>query len=352
MSSRKNQSRSSGAKRAASEITPAPPPAAPEADLPPPPKRSKKEVPAHYFEDIPPWDKSKHRIYVWNVAEGLDQGDAEKVGNTMHSKKIRRMHFYNHTVPDRDLIPLSKGIMGHPSLEDVQFTNCRVGDGGAAAIAEALKHPRCRIYKLDLSNNRIGHKGFLALAEAAAANRSLTTLKLADNLHPKAVDPERPSGWVADFVSTLARSPSLRKVDLSDNTFSHDEAAELFTVWAAKGRARSLNISGVPRVLSDGSKALDAFMTLLATPEGCPRHIKLKYTGVSKKFWEGLPKAVEQNPRLYQIEIKERRRSDDEYPYGIPTEDAYKLARKISNDAFDRRGEDGKCLIITLSTNV
>lgn len=336
-------------KRPASAITPAPPGSAPGADLPPPPKRSKKEVRESYFGDIPPWDDSEHRIFNWNPVEALDLGEAETVGNTMHSKKIRRILFDDHPISDKDLVPMAKGMEGHPSLEDVRFRVCRIGDKGAAALAEVLKHPRCRIYKLDLDENRIGHQGFLALAKAAAANRSLWTLRLRNNLHGAA---KRPSNWVIDFASSLTRSPSLRKVFLGSNSFTDEEAQQLFITWANGASVRKLEVGSVPQMLSDGSKALDAFMALVATPDACPTHLKIKNTGVGKEFWEKLPKAVAANPRLHWIEIKEPRSSEGEYPYGIPTEEAYNIARNIERDVFKARGEEGKSLSVILDTTV
>lgn len=341
-------SQSSKEKRDAGEITPAPTDA-----QPPPPKRSKKEVEIDSFEEIPKWDKSGHRVYVWNDYDDKFSAEyAKSVGERLPDRRVRRIRLMDHYLTDEFVEHMAKGMAGHRELQELAFPVNHIGDKGAAAIAKLLEHPRCRIYKLDLEENRLKHRGFVALAKAAAANRSLWTLRLRNNLR---MSYERPKNWIIDFVSALTRSPSLRKVDLRNNSFTDWEAQQLFITWANGASVRKLDVSDVPGMFSDGSKALDAFMTLLATPDACPTHLKIKYTGVEKEFWAKLPKAVAANPRLRRLEIKEMRQSAGEYPYGIPTEEAYNIACKIEKERFAAETGDKSTytdLNITLWTEV
>ena len=63
------------------------------------------------------------------------------------------------------------GVSDVPILEKVDLSSCNVGDGGAGAMAMAIEcSPGC-LASLDLSNNKISDRGAIALAKAMKAGK-------------------------------------------------------------------------------------------------------------------------------------------------------------------------------------
>lgn len=72
------------------------------------------------------------------------------------------------------------------------------GESGAQEMAAALK--TCTLRELDLSSNRVGEKGFVAMAKALANNDELKTLRVSFIFCFKSCD------WLSCEVSMVLQS--------------------------------------------------------------------------------------------------------------------------------------------------
>eukprot|EP00741_Cyanophora_paradoxa_P022434 tig00021489_g21660.t1 len=100
---------------------------------------------------------------------------------------------------------------GNTSIRQLDVGSCGLGDAGAVALfnAIALARTTIRLEVLAMDSNGIGPQGFLAAGVALASNRSLVRLLLAGNRCDDA------GAW--QLSEALSRNTTLRDLDLSDN---------------------------------------------------------------------------------------------------------------------------------------
>lgn len=82
-----------------------------------------------------------------------------------HAKNLKFFRLHSSCLDDQKLIELLSNMGGNESLEVIDFSNCLIGDDGAAAISRFLRN-RPTLHSLNLSNNRIGEVGVATLAFA------------------------------------------------------------------------------------------------------------------------------------------------------------------------------------------
>jgi hypothetical protein len=86
----------------------------------------------------------------------------------------------NEAIGDEGVAGLARGLTTNRALKMLSLAACSIGPRGAAALGAALKSPLCVLEKIDLSGNAIGAEGLLALAEGAAASKTLQALVLSN----------------------------------------------------------------------------------------------------------------------------------------------------------------------------
>ena len=64
---------------------------------------------------------------------------------------------------------VERPILGTRHIRTLGLANTGMGDAGAAALAEALRHPECTVETVDVGGNAIGDAGARALRAAEAA---------------------------------------------------------------------------------------------------------------------------------------------------------------------------------------
>lgn len=86
---------------------------------------------------------------------------------------LQHLNISNNNIGNKGVNLVAAAIYGNPYLKTLDLRSCNIGDAGAETLAKVLinhKHP----FRINLSlNPGIGEKGWNALKEAVAANKSL-----------------------------------------------------------------------------------------------------------------------------------------------------------------------------------
>ena len=101
----------------------------------------------------------------------------KKVNRVMSVEEAKRL------IRDKDAagVPALCEALKNVTTTKLDLTRLRIGDEGAAALAEALK-VNCMLKELRLNENSIGAEGAAALAEALKVKCMLKELRLDENI--------------------------------------------------------------------------------------------------------------------------------------------------------------------------
>ncbi|CAK0833706.1 unnamed protein product [Prorocentrum cordatum] len=139
-----------------------------------------------------------------------------------------------------------------PSLQVLGLARNRVGDEGAAALAEALRAPGAlpSLQVLSLDENLVGDEGAAALAEALRAPGALPSLQVL-GLAKNRVEDEGAAA-LAEALRAPGALPSLQVLGLARNRVGDEGAAALRAAWAAgghpvRGEAEVPRLGAIPR---------------------------------------------------------------------------------------------------------
>ena len=114
---------------------------------------------------------------------------------------------------DADIIKLSSSLEGDSNVITLDLSQNRFGDKGAIAIATLLEHKNSKLSHLWLSANNIGCGGITKVAEAIAENVYLEELHLSRNhIH---------ADGAKAIATALAGNTMLKKLDVSHNAFHY-----------------------------------------------------------------------------------------------------------------------------------
>ncbi|CAK0906553.1 unnamed protein product, partial [Prorocentrum cordatum] len=132
-----------------------------------------------------------------------------------------------------------------PRLQRLYLSSNRVGDEGAAALAEALRAPGAlpRLQRLYLFDNRVGDEGAAALAEALRAPGALPSLQ-ALGLDGNRVGDEGAAA-LAEALRAPGALPSLQALGLDGNRAGDEGAAALAEALRAPGALPRLQVLGL-----------------------------------------------------------------------------------------------------------
>ncbi|CAK0861047.1 unnamed protein product [Prorocentrum cordatum] len=145
-----------------------------------------------------------------------------------------------------------------PSLQALGFGSNRVGDEGAAALAEALRAPGAlpSLQQLGLGGNRVGGEGAAAWRRPSGPHGALPSLQ-ALHLSGNRVGGEGAAA-LAEALRAPGALPSLQALHLSGNLVGDEGAAALAEALRAPGALPSLQALGLGsnRVGDEGGAAL------------------------------------------------------------------------------------------------
>ena len=89
--------------------------------------------------------------------------------------------YYNSFISPEDIVTMSPGIENNPNIIQVYLSQCKIGDDGATALANAL-FKNINITQINLDENNIGEAGAKAISEKLLGKASLKKLILSHNV--------------------------------------------------------------------------------------------------------------------------------------------------------------------------
>lgn len=174
-------------------------------------------------------------------------------------------------------------------LEELRFASNRIGDTGAAALAEAILSLR-QLRHLDLRNNSIGDAGAAAIA-TTLARVSLNELYVQDNHISDA--------GTAAIAAVLPLTTWMRTLRLSGNRIGNEGAC---AIAAALPRAPHIIVLGLAsnRVGDAGGEALAR-----ALPSSKVAHLSLAYNpALTDRTARALAIGVPSSPELITLDLE------------------------------------------------
>ena len=150
---------------------------------------------------------------VLNCNDITDQG-ARALGSLLEgsTSSLRRLSLRDNPIGDGGASALAAALRTNPHMTALSLPFCGVSDEGAAALAGALRSPTCALVELHLNGNQISDVGAKQLAAALLANAnasSLTALSLDKNHITDA--------GAAALAGAVERGRTLRMLTLNGN---------------------------------------------------------------------------------------------------------------------------------------
>jgi len=152
------------------------------------------------------------RLHIESIA--LNNGGAKVVAITLRRcTNLREIRLCGCDMTNEQLLPMVEAMRGC-SLEVLDLSGNRIGDGGCRALATLLEDPNCNLQHLDVTNNEISVAGAIAIANSLANNTTLKRLVLVDRLYTlhKRV--------VKSFTRLLCNTPSINATFCSNHTLA------------------------------------------------------------------------------------------------------------------------------------
>jgi hypothetical protein len=153
---------------------------------------------------------------------------------------------------DADVVLVCYDIkMNH--VMGLNLASCRITDVGAKMLGTAIANPLCIINLLDLSGNRIGDPGAIALATGLKTNTSIVQLALASNIGRAIGDASAEA-----FAEMLKanKSSELKALHLEETRFTVTGARKLMQAANDNSMLEELHIDGCARRASIAGRAL------------------------------------------------------------------------------------------------
>lgn len=121
-------------------------------------------------------------------------------------------------------------------LKVLDFSDGKLTPGGIFKVAELLKHPKCTVEELDLSNQDVQAEGARALVLGIHACPSLSTLRM----HTSNLRSSGAKVFVDYLFQDEEKSHRLKKLDLQNNFISYSQCHKL---WA-KAEGIDIDLQG------------------------------------------------------------------------------------------------------------
>ncbi|CAK0867739.1 unnamed protein product [Prorocentrum cordatum] len=187
--------------------------------------------------------------------------------------QLRELDLGSNRVGDEGAARLAEVLRAPGAQPQLQYLNLGrncVGDEGAARLAEALRAPGAlpQLRRLDLGANRVGDEGAARLAEALRAPGALPQLRELGLTGNRVGD--EGAARLAEALRALGALPQLQYLNLGRNRVGDEGAARLAEALRAPGalpQLRELNLGANP-LGGPGRAALRAAWAEAERPEG------------------------------------------------------------------------------------
>ncbi|XP_039531077.1 NACHT, LRR and PYD domains-containing protein 12-like isoform X2 [Pimephales promelas] len=261
-------------------------------------------------------------------------------------------------ISDGGCADLSSALRSNPSLlRELDLSENNITDSEMKQLSDLLKHPQCKLEKLELRSCGISDRGCAVLSSALRLNPSLRELDLSGNnineLGVKIVsdllaDPQCKleklglrsyhisDGGCAVLSSALRSNPSLRELDLSESTFQYSGVMQISDLlkhpqckleklglrsccvwdgaWAYLTKALRSTLSLRALDLSENSitdSGVKQISALLADRQGKLEKLGLRSCGISDGGCADLSSALRSNPsHLRELDLSENNITD------------------------------------------
>ncbi|KAF4028875.1 Leucine Rich repeat [Phytophthora infestans] len=185
------------------------------------------------------------------VLEGseVDDGGAMAIANALkNNDTASSLHFRYNRIGDRGVIALTDALKMNTKVRMITLSEYPIGDDGAKALAEVLRANET-ITELHLTGRNIGDEGVKALAESLMVTKSMETFSLSET---------RSEDDVAHALAkALLLCPMLYHFSLSDCHFGDDGAIAFAEALAVNESLRFVDFSG-NHVGDHGARAVAA----------------------------------------------------------------------------------------------
>ena len=129
------------------------------------------------------WVNSARVTNIWLKRNPLSSAAADDVLRLItQTPNLRTLDLDQTEFGDAGVTSLFQGLALHGkpvALRHIYLNATGIGEKGAAAIAQYLGSPHCKLDAVYVSNNPLGNAGVAALAAGLKENKSLTRLTLA-----------------------------------------------------------------------------------------------------------------------------------------------------------------------------
>ena len=182
---------------------------------------------------------------------GMRLGCALKIAKALeHAETLTHLGLSQNQIDDAKLAPLAEGLAENASVTSLDLSANKIGCDGAVALARVLAQDRCVVSRLDLGDNEIGAIGATALAKAVSTSASLISLSL--RLNPKIGDE---AGAVIIDAVTDSGVASLRELDVSACGLGPVAGLALARLARSNRTLRRIDASGNDELGGEGGEA-------------------------------------------------------------------------------------------------
>mmetsp|Transcript_23802 Transcript_23802/g.44234 ORF Transcript_23802/g.44234 Transcript_23802/m.44234 type:complete len:470 (+) Transcript_23802:79-1488(+) len=221
-----------------------------------------------------------------------DEGTEILVQGLLKNQSLQKLDLRSNGIEVEGSMALSTLITRSTTLNSLGLAMNGIGDVGIAAIAQGIQHHQCYLQDLDVSDNRIGHKGAAALSNSLLTNTRLQDLNLAFN--------SIGSMGAISIASVLDQNVTLRRLSLRRNGIDNMGACAFATKLPTMRGLKELVMINNP-IDHEGSREL---------LQGLRNNMELVYLHVGDKKSEPILKEIFHWIRLNQAGRRIFRRSD------------------------------------------
>lgn len=146
---------------------------------------------------------------------------------------------FNKTLGSEGLEALCKGLKTNATLKKLSVKYCSIDKNGGKSIADLLRFKKTSLLFLDVSNNQLGALGLLDMCDGLGENKSLKTLRLAENAIGQTDDDLKALGRFAD---ALMKNKSIISVDILYNNIGNSGGTVLLPAISANTRITEFKV--------------------------------------------------------------------------------------------------------------
>ncbi|KAL1512428.1 hypothetical protein AB1Y20_005683 [Prymnesium parvum] len=162
-----------------------------------------------------------------------DEGAAHIAEALKTNATLTSLHLTSNNIGAEGAAHIAETLKTNTTLTSLNLRDNRIGDEGAAHIAETLK-TNATLTSLNLRDNRIGDEGAAHIAETLKTNTTLTSL----HLHNNRIGAE----GAAHIAEALKTNATLTSLHLDDNRIGGEGAAHIAEALKTNATLTSLHL--------------------------------------------------------------------------------------------------------------